>query len=57
MKKVTMTFVVSDSIADDVQNEMTWGEMGNAARILNANCAMQSLRLLKTFTTTDLEEL
>ena len=38
MKKVTMTFVVSDSIADDVQNEMTWGEMGNAARILNANC-------------------
>ena len=38
MKKVTLTFVVSDGVADDVLNEMTWGNMGNAAHILNENC-------------------
>ena len=38
MKKVTLTFIVDDKVADDVQNELSWGEMGNAASILNANC-------------------
>lgn len=38
MKKVTMTFIVSDGVADDVLNEMTWGNMSNAAHILNENC-------------------
>jgi len=38
MKKVTMTFVVSDGVADDALNEMTWGNMSNAANILNENC-------------------
>ena len=38
MKKVTMTFIVSDGVADDVLNEMTWGNMANAAGILNASC-------------------
>ena len=38
MKKVTMTFIVSDGVADNVQNEMTWGNMSNAAHILNENC-------------------
>jgi hypothetical protein len=32
-----MWFVVSDGVADDVMNEMTWGNMGNAAHILNEN--------------------
>lgn len=38
MKKVTLTFIVEDSIADDVQNELGWGEMGNAAEYLNREC-------------------
>lgn len=38
MKKVTMTFIVSDDVADDALNEMTWGNMSNAAHILNKNC-------------------
>ena len=38
MKKVTMTFIVSDEVADEVQNELSWGEMGNAAAYLNFNC-------------------
>lgn len=38
MKKVSMWFVVSDEVADDVLNEMTWGNMSNAAHILNENC-------------------
>jgi hypothetical protein len=38
MKKVTMWFVVSDEVADDIKNELAWGEMGNAAAILNAAC-------------------
>lgn len=40
MKKVTITFIVSDGVADDVLNEMTWGNMGNAAHILDENCAL-----------------
>ena len=38
MKKVTLTFVVDDSIANDVMNELGWGEMGNAANYLNSHC-------------------
>ena len=38
MKKVTLTFIVEDKIADDVQNELGWGEMGNAAAYLNSEC-------------------
>ena len=38
MKKVTMTFVVSEETANDALQEMGWGEMGNAANILNAAC-------------------
>ena len=38
MKKVTMYFIVSDEVAESVMNELAWGEMGNAASILNANC-------------------
>ena len=38
MKKVTLTFIVDDSIADEVQNELGWGEMGNAADFLNKHC-------------------
>lgn len=38
MKKVTLTFIVSDEQAIEASNEMSWGEMGNAAAILNAAC-------------------
>lgn len=38
MKKISMWFVVSDEVANDVMNEMTWGEMGNAASIMNEVC-------------------
>lgn len=38
MKKITLTFVVNDSIADEVKNELGWGEMGNAADFLNKHC-------------------
>lgn len=38
MKKVTLTFIVSDKVADDIQNELSWGEMANAAAYLNFNC-------------------
>ena len=38
MKKVSMWFVVSDGVADDVLNEMTCGNMDTAAHILNENC-------------------
>lgn len=38
MKKVTLTFVVSDKVADDIQNDLEWGEMGNVANTLNENC-------------------
>lgn len=33
-----MTFVVSDDDAVAASNEMGWGEMGNAATILNSAC-------------------
>lgn len=38
MKKVTMTFYVSDEIADKVLNKMQRGEMGEAAELCNAEC-------------------
>lgn len=38
MKKVTMWFVVSNDVADSIMNELVWGDMGNAATILNENC-------------------
>ena len=38
MKKVTLIFVVDENIANEIQNEMAWGEMANAAAILNENC-------------------
>ena len=38
MKKVTMWFIVSDEVADNIMNELTWGEMGNTASNLNENC-------------------
>jgi len=38
MKKVTLTFIVSDEVANDIQNDFAWGEMGNAASYLNRNC-------------------
>lgn len=38
MKKVTMTFYVSDEIADKVSNKMQCGEMGEAAELCNAEC-------------------
>ena len=38
MKKVTMWFVVSDEVADDIMNDLAWGEMSNAASTLNENC-------------------
>jgi hypothetical protein len=38
MKKVTLTFVVSDEVVDDILNDLEWGEMGNAANTLNENC-------------------
>lgn len=38
MKKVSMWFVVSDEVADSIKNELSWGEMGNAAAILNSEC-------------------
>lgn len=37
-KKVTLTFIVSNDVADNAVNELGWGEMGNAADILNAAC-------------------
>lgn len=38
MKKVTLWFVVEDEVADEIQNELCWGEMGNAASYLNEKC-------------------
>lgn len=38
MKKVTLTFIVEDSIADDVQNYLGLGAMGSAAAYLNHEC-------------------
>ena len=39
MKKVTLTFIVTDKVAEDAIREASHGEMGNAASILNGDCA------------------
>ena len=38
MKKITLIFVVSDEVADDIKNELAFGNMENVAFILNENC-------------------
>lgn len=38
MKKVILSFVVADDIAENVQKVLSYGEMGNAATTLNLNC-------------------
>lgn len=38
MKKVTLTFIVSDEVADDILNDLEWGYLGNAANHLYGNC-------------------
>ncbi len=38
MKKVILSFVVADDIAENVQKVLSYGEMGNAAITLNLNC-------------------
>ena len=38
MKKVTLTFILSDEVANEIQNDLAWGNMSNAAHILNENC-------------------
>ena len=38
MKKVTMTFIVDNQTADKALNLMAYGEMGDAAYLLNQNC-------------------
>ena len=38
IKKVILSFVVADDIAENVQKVLSYGEMGNAATTLNLNC-------------------
>ena len=38
MKKVSLTFIVDDKVVDELQNEVEWGNMVNAAQILDENC-------------------
>ena len=38
MKKVILSFVVADDIAENVQKVISYGEMGTAATTLNLNC-------------------
>ena len=38
MKKVILSFVVADDIAENVQKVLSYGERGNAATTLNLNC-------------------
>ena len=38
MKKVILSFVVADDIAENVQKVLSYGEMDNAAKTLNVNC-------------------
>ena len=37
MKKVTMTFVVSDEVANEIQNDLAWGLYDNAAKFMYEN--------------------
>lgn len=34
MKKVTFTFVVSDKVAKEIENEIIWGKWANAFSVL-----------------------
>ena len=36
MKKVTLTFIVSDEIVDEAMNELGWENYNNAASILQS---------------------
>jgi hypothetical protein len=38
MKKVTLTFVVSDDVVYDIDNDLMWGDLGHAAETLNEKC-------------------
>lgn len=49
MKKVTMTFVVDNKTAKEIENELAWGEMGNAATILNKNCVESDYNIEDTY--------
>lgn len=49
MKKVTMTFVVTNKVAESISNELAWGEMANAARILNENCVESDYDIEDTY--------
>lgn len=42
MKKVTLTFWVSDNVVDMVKNDVAWGNMVNVAQILDENCEYSS---------------
>ena len=33
MKKVTLTFIVSDDVVEELSNELSWGNYGNVATI------------------------
>ena len=37
MKKVTMTFIVSDEVANEIQNDLAWGLYDNAAKFMYEN--------------------
>lgn len=49
MKKVTLTFVVENKVAESISNELTWGEMGNAASILNEKCVESDYNIEDTY--------
>ena len=38
MKKVTLTFIVSDDVADNVRNYFVWDDKPSAAAFLDKNC-------------------
>ena len=37
MKKVTMTFIVSDEVANEIQNDLAWGLFDYAAKFMFEN--------------------
>ena len=39
MKKVTLTFIVSDEVANEIQNDLLLGLYDNAVNYLHGNCA------------------
>lgn len=38
MKKVTLTFIVSEKTAANASNELAWNAFANAAAIFEENC-------------------